>query len=84
MYNICISEQILPFCIEHDTNIAGVYLSFIIPLDIVNNVTVLPNLEKAEQNGLVVDAELTHHYRRVMSKLQRFFNLRYWSTGGET
>jgi hypothetical protein len=59
LYNI--GEQILLFRLEYDPTVAGVYLTFIIPHMIINEVTTFPRIEAAEAAGLAVDKELKHH-----------------------
>ncbi len=52
-----IGEQILFFWIEYDPNVAGVYLSFVVPRKIDNDEVVFQNLDKAAERGLTVDGE---------------------------
>ncbi len=63
LYNV--GEQILLFRLEYDPDIAGVYLSFIIPRTVVNNEIFYPRVETAEAAGFTVDSELKHHNRRI-------------------
>ncbi|MFO0002204.1 MAG: hypothetical protein ACK559_13815, partial [bacterium] len=49
LYNV--GEQILLFRLEYDLDIAGVYLSFIIPRTVVNNEVFFPRVEAAEAAG---------------------------------
>jgi hypothetical protein len=65
LYNV--GEQILLFRLEYDPEIAGIYLTFLIPRTVVNNETVFPRIESAEAAGLVVDNELKHTNRRIPS-----------------
>jgi hypothetical protein len=63
LYNI--GEQILLFRLEYDPEIAGVYLTFLIPRNIIDNEVIYPRIEAAEEAGLKVDNELKHHNRRI-------------------
>jgi len=63
LYNV--GEQILIFRLEYDPEIAGVYLTFIIPRNIVNNEPTFPRIEAAVEAGLTVEDELKHHNRRI-------------------
>lgn len=63
LYNI--GEQILLFRIEYDPIVAGVYLSFVIPRELVNNEITFQKLEVATENGLKVDDELKHTNRKI-------------------
>jgi hypothetical protein len=63
LYNI--GEQILLFRLEYDPEIAGVYLSFLIPRNVIDNEVMYPRIEAAEEAGLKVDKELKHHNRRI-------------------
>ncbi len=63
LYNI--GEQILLFWIEYDPNIAGVYLTYVVPREVVNNEVVFQNLDRAEETGLTVDTEVPHTNRRI-------------------
>jgi hypothetical protein len=51
--------------LEYDPEIAGVYLTFLIPRHVVNNEVTFPRIEEAETAGLTVEAELKHHNRRI-------------------
>jgi hypothetical protein len=63
LYNV--GEQILLFRLEYDPEIFGVYVTFIIPRNIANNVVEYPRIEAAEEAGFKVDSELKHHNRRI-------------------
>jgi exonuclease III len=63
LYNV--GEQILLFRLEYDPEIAGIYLSFIIPRTVINNEVTYPRIEAAEAAGFTVDTELKHHNRRI-------------------
>jgi hypothetical protein len=63
LYNV--GEQILLFRLEYDPEIAGVYLTFIIPRNILANEPVFPRIEAATAAGLTVEDELKHHNRRI-------------------
>ena len=53
------------FPIEYDPNVAGVYLTFVVPRAIVKNEVVFQNLDRAEERGLTVDMEVPHTNRRI-------------------
>jgi hypothetical protein len=68
LYNI--GEQILIFRLEYDPLIIGVYVSFLIPRQLVDGAEVdplhaHPLQVQAEEAGLRVDPELRHHNRRI-------------------
>ncbi len=63
LYNI--GKQILLFRLEYDPRISGVYLTFLIPRTVVNDLVRFPELEKCEEAGITVEPELKHHNRKV-------------------
>jgi hypothetical protein len=63
LYNI--GEQILLFRLEYDPRISGVYLTFLIPRELVNGAISYPEIEKCEELGIPVEPELKHHNRKV-------------------
>jgi hypothetical protein len=63
LYNI--GEQILLFKLEYDPQILGIYVSFLIPREIVNDAVRFPEIEACEEAGIPVDPELKHHNRKV-------------------
>ncbi len=63
LYNI--GEQILIFRLEYDPRIIGVYVSFLVPRQLVEGGEVYPLQEQAEAAGLKVDPELRHTNRKV-------------------
>jgi hypothetical protein len=63
LYNI--GEQILLFKLEYDPLVAGVYVRFLIPRQLVNDEVRYPEIEKCEGVGIPVDLELKHHNRKV-------------------
>jgi hypothetical protein len=65
LYNI--GEQILLFKLEYDPLVAGVYVSFLIPRQLVNDVVRYPEIEKCEDVGIPVAPELKHHNRKVLA-----------------
>ena len=63
--NYNIGEQIVLFRLEFDPLISGVYVNFLIPRTVNNNIINAPLVEKAEQLGLRVDPELVHNNRKT-------------------
>jgi len=63
LYNI--GEQILLFKLEYDPALHSVYVSFLIPRQIINGEVRYPEIEVCEQKGIPVDPELKHHNRKV-------------------
>jgi hypothetical protein len=63
LYNI--GEQILLFRLEYDKRIIGVYVSFLVPRQVVDRAEAYPLQVKAEEAGLRVESELRHTNRRI-------------------
>ncbi len=63
LYNI--GEQILIFRLEYDPRIMGIYVSFLIPRQVIDRAVTYPLQVQAEEAGLRVDPELRHNNRRI-------------------